>query len=111
MVRVEIFSEKTRMTPASATQSSWSSRDCRAVEAPTDRGNSVQDEPGLRTAEGGTLRALASWERGESRQYGAEFATLPLPVRHDEPADALQAHGPAAAAASPALRPTEGAPR
>jgi hypothetical protein len=33
VARVEIFSEKIRVTPASMRESSWESRDCRAVDA------------------------------------------------------------------------------
>ncbi|MET7887588.1 hypothetical protein [Streptomyces avermitilis] len=33
VARVEIFSEKTRLTPLAARESSWVSRDCRAAEA------------------------------------------------------------------------------
>src|SRR5450759_2680634 len=65
VTRVEIFSEKTRLTLASFRESSWVSRDWRTVEAraypirtcptgstpaTTGRGSSTQTEPGRRTA-------------------------------------------------------------
>lgn len=105
VARVEIFSEKTRVTPASARESSCASKDCRAVEArayprrtcPTGaapasagRGSSVHTEPGFRTARVGTLSTLASWGTSRKRAVWYWMATLPFPVRHGEPAGTAQ---------------------
>lgn len=76
MVRVEIFSEKVRVTWASVRES----RDCRAVEA----------------------RAHPKW-------YW--MATLPLPVRHGEPAGAAQVDiGRARVSAAIRIRPRTSPP-
>lgn len=76
VARVEIFSEKVRMTPTSARESSCASRDCLAVEARayprrtcpagsapafTGRGSWVHADPGFRTA---GLEPSAPWRVG-----------------------------------------------
>ena len=103
--RVEIFSAKTRVTPEARSESVWVSSDWRTVEAraypirtcPTGtvpaaagRGSSVQAEPGLRTGGTGTLRAFARWGTSRNRAVWYWAATLPLPVRHGDPAGAAQ---------------------
>jgi hypothetical protein len=80
--RVEIFSEKTRVTPEARSESAWVSSDCRAVDARAypirtcpartlaaagGRGSSVQAEPGLRSGGTGTLRAFARWGTSRNR--------------------------------------------
>ena len=103
--RVEIFSAKIRVTPAALSESVWVSRDWRTVEAraypirtcpagmapgAAGRGSSAQAEPGLRSAGTGTLRALARWGTSRNRAVWYWAATLPLPVRHGDPAGAAQ---------------------
>jgi len=104
-MRVEIFSAKIRVTPAARSESVWVSRDWRMVEARAypirtcpagavpaadGRGSWVQAEPGLRSGGTGTLSAFA--RRGTSRNRAVWYcaATLPLLVRHGEPAGAVQ---------------------
>ena len=103
--RVEIFSAKIRVTPAARSESAWVSSDWRTVEAraypirtrPADaapgaagRGSSVQAEPGLRSGGTGTLRAFARCGTSRNRAVWYCAATLPLPVRHGDPAGAAQ---------------------
>ncbi|KUN50179.1 hypothetical protein AQJ27_00020 [Streptomyces olivochromogenes] len=106
VARVETFSEKTWVTPASARESSCASREtagpsrrgvpesrtCPTGSAPAiaGRGSSVQAEPGLRTAGVGTPSTFASWGTRRKRAVCYWMATLPLPVRHGEPAGAAQ---------------------
>ncbi|MBV9144024.1 MAG: hypothetical protein JO115_24420 [Pseudonocardiales bacterium] len=51
---------------------------------------STQTEPGLRTAGVGTLSALAKEGASRNRAVWYWTATLPLPVRHGDPAGAAQ---------------------
>ena len=100
---METLSGNTRVTPACVRESSWVSRDCRTVDAraypirtcptgsppaTTGRGRSTHTEPGLRTAGVATLSAFAS--EGTNRNLAVWYctATLPLPVRHGDPAGA-----------------------
>ncbi len=77
---------------AGGPQRAYPIRTCPAGTAPgtAGRGSSAQAEPGLRSAGTGTLRALA--RRGTSRNRAVWYwaATLPLPVRHGDPAGAAQ---------------------
>src|SRR3954471_10319084 len=68
-------------------------RTCPAGSAPrtAGRGSSTHVEPGLRTAGVATLRVLASWGTSRKRAVWYWMATLPLPVRHGDPAGAAQA--------------------
>jgi hypothetical protein len=103
--RVEIFSAKIRVTPEARSESIWVSSDWRTVEAraypirtcPAGAasaargwGSSAQAEPGLRSAGTGTLRAFARWGTSRNRAVWYWAATLPLPVRHGDPAGAAQ---------------------
>jgi hypothetical protein len=80
--RVEIFSEKIRVTPEGRSESTWVSSDWRTVEAraypirtcpagtipaAAGRGSSAQAEPGLRSGGTGTLRAFATWGTNRNR--------------------------------------------
>ena len=60
--------------------------------APTaiGRGNSTQAEPGLRAVGVGALRVFASEGTSRNRAVWYCAATLPLPVRHGDPAGAAQ---------------------
>ena len=61
-----------------------------AVPAAAGRGSSAQAEPGLRSGGTGTLRAFARWGTSRNRAVWYWAATLPLPVRHGDPAGAAQ---------------------
>ena len=54
------------------------------------RGSSAQAEPGLRSAGTGTLSTFASCGTSRNRAVWYCTATLPLPVRHGDPAGAAQ---------------------
>jgi hypothetical protein len=96
---------KIRVTPAACSESTWVSRDWRMVEARAypirigpvgtapaadGRGSSVQAEPGLRSGGTGTLSAFARCGTSRNRAVWYWAATLPLPVRHGDPAGAAQ---------------------
>jgi hypothetical protein len=105
MARVEIFSEKIRVTPEARSESVWVSSNWRAVKAQAypirtcpaasalaamGRASWVQAEPGLRSGGTGTLRVFARWGTSRNRAVWYWTVTLPRLVWHGEPVGAAQ---------------------
>ena len=105
LTRVEIFSEKTRVHPASSSAASWLASSCRAVEQrayPTRiglpagtspavksmAGPGDHDLPGARSGGTATFSSSRSAGMGMNRAVWYRAAVLPPPVRQGLPGGA-----------------------